>query len=150
VLLTLAVQGQATAQPRPTAVAATRADGELRALDAQIDQMVRSRELRVRDVMRDAFIDDRRHERFDQYHRGVRIAGGDVTRQTAADGTVSIFGMLHTALDLSTSPGMSAGDARTAIARAVGGEALGDVELVVLPLPDGYHLAYYGQAFDAL
>jgi hypothetical protein len=28
-----------------------------------------------------------RHERLDQYHRGVRIVGGDVTRQTP-DGTV--------------------------------------------------------------
>jgi len=99
-VLALAVPGAASAQARPTAVAVGRADAEFRAVDAQIDQMLRSRYLRVRETMRDAFLDDRRHERFDQYYRGVRIVGGDVTRQSAADGTMSLFGMLHTGLDL--------------------------------------------------
>jgi bacillolysin len=139
-----------TNQTHPIAVAATRSDATLRAVDAQIDQMVRSRDLRVREVMRDADLPDRRHERFEQYYRGVRIAGGDMTRQSAPDGTVSIFGMLHTGLDLDTAPRLSVDAARAAIAKAVDGQARGDAELVVLPLSDGYHLAYAGQAFDDL
>src|SRR5581483_10878046 len=79
--------------------------------------------------------------------RGVRIVGGDVTRQTAPDGTVSIFGTLHDAIDLSTAAGMDADAARVAIAAAAGGGASGAApELVVLPLSDGYHLAYFGRA----
>ena len=58
--------------------------------------MVRSRELRVRETQTDALVADRQHQRLDQYYLGVRIAGGDLTRQLASDGTVSIFGMMHT------------------------------------------------------
>ena len=153
-LLVAVMHGQTppTSQAKAVAVAATRgADGALRALDAQVDQMLRTRDLRVRDVMRDADVADRRHERLDQYHRGIRIVGGDLTRQIATDGTVSVFGMLHSTIDLNTAPGLSAEEARTTIAKAVNGEAVGAAaELVVLPLSDGYHLAYRGQAFDGL
>ena len=109
--------------------------------------MIRDRSLVVRDVQRDALLPDRSHERFDQYLRGVRIVGGDLTRQTAPDGTVSVFGTIHSDLALDTTPRLSADQARAAIARAAGGESSGaSPELVVLPLSDGYHLAYQGQA----
>ena len=50
---------------------------------------------------------------------------------------------------LNTDAALSRDAARSAIARAVGGQATGDLpELVVLPLSDGYHLAYRGQAID--
>jgi len=141
-------QTPAASQAKPVAVAATRSgDGVLRAMDAQVDLMLRTRDLRVRDVMRDADLADRRHERLDQYYRGVRIEGGDLTRQIASDGTVSVFGMLHTGLDFDTAPALSVDEARAAAARAVNGQPTGgDAELVVLPLSDGYHLAYRGQA----
>lgn len=132
----------AQAQGRPTALAATRAStSELRAVDQQIDQFVRSGDLRVREEMRDPLLPDRRHERFDQYHHGVRIVGGDLTRQLAPDGTVSVFGMFHQGLELDTTPRLSVSEARITIAAAAGGEPGGDPELVVLPQPDGYHLA---------
>jgi Zn-dependent metalloprotease len=140
----------AQTQARPIAVAATRdGDGSLRTFDAQVDQMLRTRDLRVREALRDADLPERRHERLDQYYRGVRIVGGDLTRQLASDGTVSLFGMLHSGIDIDTTPRLTAGAARTAINNAVGGEPVGPpVELVILPLSDGYHLAYRGQAFD--
>lgn len=150
-LLAWLMPGAALAQGRPVALAATRTSGELRALDQQIDQMLRTRDLRVREDMRDAMLPGRRHERLDQYHRGVRIVGGDLTRQIAADGTVSLFGVFHQGVDLDTDARLSGEDARSAIAKAGGGEFFGDdAELVVLPLSEGYHLAYYGQAFDGL
>ena len=100
-LLLSAAPALAQTQARPAAIAATRSsDGRLRALDAQVDQMLRSGDLRVREVVPDALVPDVRHERLDQYYRGVRIVGGDVTRQIAADGTVSVFGMVHSGVDL--------------------------------------------------
>jgi bacillolysin len=139
----------ASAQGRPTALAATRADvSALRAADDLVDGLVRSRTLRIRAGESDPLVAGRRHERFDQFHRGVRIVGGDVTRQSGSDGTVSVFGILHSGLDIAVDPALSAERARDAIASAVSGRWFGgdDPELVVLPLPDGYHLAYAGQA----
>jgi len=124
--------------------------GEFRAWDSQIDQMVRSRDLRIREVQRDPLLPDRRHERLDQYHHGVRIVGGDLVRQIAGDGTVSMFGSIHSGIDLDVTPRLSADRGRDAVAQAVNGEPFGDVELVVLPLSDGYHLAYAGQATTGL
>jgi Zn-dependent metalloprotease len=136
------------AQERPIAAAVTRADlSALRVVDQQVDQMVRSGNLRVRESVRDSLMPDRTHERLDQYVRGVRIVGGDITRQIASDGTVSIFGTIHDVGSLSTDARLSADDARAAIATAVSGQFTGAApELVVLPLADGYHLAYFGRA----
>ena len=147
--LTAGLSGQtASTQGRPIALAVTRAAAdEMRVWDDQVDRMIRSRDLLIRDSQADTFLPDRQHQRLDQYYQGVRIAGGDLTRQLAADGTMSIFGTIHTAIALDMTPKLSADEARLAIDTAVGGRAFGrGVELVVLPLSDGYHLAYFGQS----
>jgi Zn-dependent metalloprotease len=155
-LIAIALAGRpasALAQGRPTALSATRADADaLRGTDELVDSLVRSRALRLRASESDPLVAERRHERFDQYHRGVRIVGGDVTRQSAANGTVSVFGMLHSGVDIDVDPALSLEQARQAIAAAVSGRWMGDgdPELVVLPLSDGYHLAYGGRAATAL
>ena len=137
---------------RPTSIVVTReSPAELRAADRLVDQMIRDRALVATTIETDPLVNGRRHERFEQFVRGVRIAGGDVTRQTATDGTVSLFGLLHNDVPLNLTPRLSRDEAATAIARAAGGELLGRApELVVLPLSDGYHLAYYGQATGGL
>jgi bacillolysin len=137
---------------RPMGIAATRDSmDELRAADRLVDQMIRSRALVATSVEGDPLVGGRRHERFEQFARGVRIAGGDITRQTASDGTVSLFGFLHDGVPLDVVPRLSPDDAAAAIARAAGGDSLGaSPELVILPLSDGYHLAYYGQATAGL
>jgi Zn-dependent metalloprotease len=147
-LLTGILASGAHAQGRPTALAVTRATvDDLRTWDQQVDLMIRNRDLRIRDVEADGLVPDRQHQRLDQYHRFVRIVGGDVTRQLGPDGTVSIFGVLHTGINLNTTPALSADEARLAIGRAVDGRARDAApELVVLPMSDGYHLAYVGQA----
>jgi Zn-dependent metalloprotease len=146
-LITLALPAAAAAQARPTAVAVTRSIGDLRAWDARLDQMLRDRDLRIRDVQPDALAPDRTHQRLDQYFHSLRIVGGDLTRQMAPDGTVSVFGIVYTDLALDTEPALSAEGAAAAIAAAAGGRFRGgDPELVVLPLSDGIHLAYFGQA----
>ena len=139
----------AGAQERPLALAVTRATlSDLRTWDVQVDRMVRDRDLRLRTTDRDPFIPDRQHERFDQFYRGVRIVGGDLTRQTAIDGTVSLFGTIHSAIGLDTAPAYSIDDAAQRIAAAGDGILIGAApELVILPLSDGYHLAYIGDVF---
>jgi bacillolysin len=145
-LLSWLAASAALAQGHPTTVAATRATADLRAFDQIVDGMIRDRALVVRDTQRDTLLPDRLHERLDQYLRGVRIVGGDLTRQTAPDGTISLFGTLHTGLTLDLTPALSADQAREAIAKAAGGvPSGGEPELVILPLSDGYHLAYAGQ-----
>src|SRR5882672_642599 len=150
--LLVAIAVTANAQSRPTTLAATRASTtDLRAADQIVDGMIRDHALVVREVQRDTLMPDRVHERLDQYLRGVRIIGGDLTRQTAPDGTVSVFGTLHSDLALDLTPTLSSDDARGAIATAAGGPATGPIpELVILPLSDGYHLAYRGQAIVGL
>ena len=145
---TLCAPGIAAAQQRPLALAVTRATvSDLRAWDTQVDRMVRDGGLRLRTVDRDALMPDRQHERFDQFYRGVRIVGGDLTRQTAPDGTVSLFGTMHD-VTLDVTPAYSVADAAQRIAVAAGGAAAGaDPELVILPRSDGYRLAYSGDAF---
>jgi len=149
VLLVAAAEARAQ---RPIRLDATRSSpAELRAADRLVDQLIRDRALVATSIETDPLVSGRTHERFEQYVRGVRIAGGDITRQTATDGTVSLFGLLHGDLALSVTPGLSRDEAAAAIARAAGGELLGRApELVVLPLSDGYHLAYFGQATGAL
>jgi Zn-dependent metalloprotease len=149
VLFACVLAPHAAAQGRPTGLALTRVNGdELRAWDSQIDLMIRNRDLRVREVQADGTIPDRQHQRLDQYYRFVRIVGSDITRQLARDGTVSVFGTLHTGIELNTTPGLSVDEAAGAIGRSVNGRPRdGSMpELVVLPLSDGYHLAYFGQA----
>ena len=147
------VPAASSAQGRPTALAATRADvSALRAADDLVEGLARSRALRIRASQSDPLVGGRRHERFDQFHRGVRIVGGDVARQSGSDGTVSVFGMIHSGLDIDVDPALPAERGREAIASAVSGRWFGGdaPELVVLPLPDGYHLAYGGQAIAGL
>jgi len=151
VVLLLPLAATAHAQGRSTTFAVTRSAGDLRTADQIIDTMIRERTLVVRSVERDALLPDRVHERLDQFMSGVRVVGGDLRRQTAPDGTVSVFGTLHTELTLDLTPRLAGDAVRAAIASAAGGEATGpDPELVILPLSDGYHLAYRGQAIAGL
>ena len=85
-----------------------------------------------------------------KYVRGVRVVGGDVTRQSASDGTVSLFGMIHEGVDVSTVPRLTSEEASEALRKAGAGTLRGDPELVILPLSDGYHLSYYGQVITAV
>src|SRR6266851_9623998 len=87
-------------------------------VDREIDRRITSHDIRVRDLQQDTLLPDHQHQRLDQYHRGVRIVGGDLTRQLAPDGTVSVFVMLHTGIDLDVGPKLSLDEARDAMAAA--------------------------------
>jgi thermolysin len=139
------------AQARPTAVAAT-SPADLRVWDAAVDRMTRDGDLRLRRSAEDTLMPGRVHERLDQVHRGVRVFGGDVARQTSSGLTVSIFGTIYPDIDIDVTPALSADEA-IAIVERLSGIALGPgrvPELVILPGDDGgYRLTYRAKAFTA-
>ena len=148
-------QQEAGAQGRGAERIAPDSVGRLRVWDRTIDRMLSRGELRLRSMREDAFVPGRSHERADQFHRGVRVWGGDVARQLAGGQTVSIFGMVHAGIDIDTSPALTPHEAKAAIERlaAVTLDASRVPELVVLPQtdgggPTGYRLTYTGRAFS--
>ncbi len=124
----------------------------LREADQRIDSLARAGQLRVRCVVEDTLIAGREHERLDQYHRGVRIWGGDVTRQLRASGEiVSAFGTLYGDIDVETSPGIDAEAARAVVSReTAGGAVAAQPELVILPRErEAFRLAWRIRAMPA-
>jgi bacillolysin len=129
--------------------------GRLRVWDRTIDRLLARGELRLRSVREDALVPGRSHERADQFHRGVRVWGGDVARQLAGGQTVSIFGVVHAGIDIDTNAALTPHEARAAIERlaAVKLDISRVPELVVLPQADAggptrYRLTYTGRAFS--
>ncbi len=123
----------------PPAVAA-----DLAAADRLVNQMLRTGNLRVRDTVADTMMAGRAHERLEQYYRGVRIFGGDLARQVAADGTtVSIFGQVYPELNVDTSPLLTVDQAFERIPSTNAEPSAATTELVLLPLDSGaFALAY--------
>jgi bacillolysin len=96
-------------------------------------------------VRSDTQVDGRSHERYDQYVDGVRVIGGDISRQIAHGATESIFGRLHAVSGLETRPTLSHAEARKAFETLAGRPLPPDrhIELVILPKDEGgYALAY--------
>jgi Zn-dependent metalloprotease len=125
---------------------------ELSALDLRINAMLTGGRLRAVYVRDDALIAGRRHERLDQYHQGVKVWGGQVTRQTDERGSVSIFGQLQEDIpDLDVRPGLTADEARAAASRLAAVEIgpLVEPELLVFTRGGGaFALAWRVPAFD--
>ncbi|MEO6213913.1 MAG: M4 family metallopeptidase [Vicinamibacterales bacterium] len=129
----------AQARDRHAQVLAARSLTELRADDERVMRMMRGGELRLRERRADLLVAGRFIERSDQFHRGVRVFGGDVARQVSAGQTVSVFGTLYAGIEVDTAPEVGEREAR-AVIEARTGVSLGrsrDPELVVLPLPSG-------------
>ena len=129
--------------PRVPGRAASFAAGslqDLRQWDAIADSMLRSGELRVRQVREDTQLPGRRVERANQYYRGVRVFGADVSRQLDDQGVVlSMFGHLYSGIDVSPNPAVTADAVKATVTQLAGlaQAADNDPELVVLPIDDG-------------
>jgi bacillolysin len=112
----------------------------VREWDARTQSMLRNGELRMRRVRDDTQIPGRVTERADQYYRGVRVFGADISRSVDDQGLVqSVFGNVYSGIDISPDPELSADDVRARIDALAGVEqpAATEPELVVVPLSGG-------------
>jgi len=120
-------------------------DAAIRQWDALVDQWQGAGELRRMRVTTDTLLPDRTHERLQQYHDGVPVFGGAVTRQLRGPVTMSIFGTVYTGISLETTPRLSPDEARDVVERLAGADASVDglPQLIVLPGGgSGYTLCY--------
>jgi thermolysin len=129
----------------------------VREWDSLTQSMLRAGELRIRQVREDTMIAGRVNDRADQYYRGVRVFGGDISRQMDAQGVLlSVYGNLYPGIDIDVDPKLTADEAQSRageLAGLVQGPYAPDPELVVLP-PDagtgaGYKLAWRVRAVTA-
>jgi Zn-dependent metalloprotease len=123
---------------------------ELRTWDTQVAAMERDRELKLRTVQPDTMIGGRRHERLDQFYRGVPVFGGEVVRETDGQVTLSVTASVYAGIDVDTTPSVSTDEALTAFRRETGATAdtAPAPELMILPRNDGtYALVYRMTAF---
>ena len=126
--------------PGRVAAFAAGSTADLRQWDPVAAAMLRSGELRVRLVRDDTQMPGRRVERADQYYRGVRVFGGDISRLTDDQGVVlSLFGNIYEGIDIPPDPAVSAGAIKATVNRLAGQEQgpQNEPELVVLPIDDG-------------
>jgi thermolysin len=143
--LTLAGARPVAQVPRGARTVAATSATAIREWDTSVDRLARAGALVSREVRVDSFVSGREHERFDQYHGGVRVFGGDVVRQLDRGATVSIFGTIHEGIAVDTTPALAPEQAK-AIVEARGGVELGpdrQPELVVLPTDDGRYVLGY-------
>ncbi len=148
-LLMLAVGARETSRPvlaqahRGATTIEARSPADLRDWDRQIDGMARTGELRSREARADTLIEGREHQRSDQFHRGVRVFGGEVVRQSRHGATESAFGTLYSGIDVDPSPAIDEEAARAVLEERAGASSGSRPELVVLPLDaGGYALAW--------
>lgn len=126
---------------------------ELRAWDQRLTDMARTNEVRRTAAVDDLIVAGRVHERFEQRYGGVRVFGGELTRQVNRFGQAeSVFGALYPDITMDVTPGINAVDARARLA-AIGGGAVTErsgFELVILPTDDGrYRLTWMARVFSS-
>ena len=108
--------------------------------DNSVARMIRSSELRIRTERADTLVSGRSLQWFSQYHHGVRVWGGEITRQVDAAGSaVSVFGTLYAGITIDPDPAVTSDEAKAIIEREGGAELYDSrsPELVVLPMDDG-------------
>ncbi len=115
----------------------TRTAAGLRDWDRQIDRMTRDGYLRLRQVRQDTLVAGRTHQRFDQYHRGVRVYGADVARQLDGTRTVSAYGVIYEGIAVDPVPAIDDTAARAIVRQRTGVSTGREPELMVLPLDAG-------------
>ena len=115
------------------------------ALAQSVDRMLASGELAFARRQRDGRFPGRTHERFDQYHGGVRVLGGQLVWQKDAGLVLSVTGNLYEDVDVNVTPTLTADEAaaRALAQRESDVRVVGRTELVVLPLRERFALTYF-------
>jgi hypothetical protein len=119
--------------------------------DARVEQMIRRGELKLRE---DQPSEDGTHrtEWYQQLHKGVRVEGGDVWRETEGGKTTAIEGTIFTGITVNPVPKLTRAEVLAAF-QALTPDGAGPSlppELIVWPKPDGtFLLAYRARIFTA-
>ncbi|MEP7307975.1 MAG: M4 family metallopeptidase [Acidobacteriota bacterium] len=134
---------QAQRAPVQTAIS-PQTSAELRQSDRVVDQMLRTDGLVRRQVRLDTLLSDRVHERLEQRYEGLRVFGADVTRETMAGMTQSLFGTLYDVVDVEPTPRLTAEEALTVVRDVTGDDfsSRAPAELLILPIDSTFALAY--------
>jgi bacillolysin len=144
-LAVIAAQTTGRGQAGPTLLTIRpEATSELRTWDAEVDRRVREGTLVLAQRREDTLVPGRIHERLAQYHDGVAVFGGEVTRQLDGGQTVSVFGTLYANIEVDPTPVLDPQEARARV-EALAGTELDPArrpELLILPLEDRYALVY--------
>lgn len=122
----------------------------LRDWDDKVVGMERDKELRLRTVQADTIMAGRKHERLDQYYKGVPVFGGEVVRETDGQVTQSITASVYSGIAIGTDPSLSSDDAAKVFIKETGAAADTRLkpELTILPRTDGsFALTYRMTAF---
>ena len=104
-LITAAPAAQIVRIPEVILLNATE-ENELRRADELVDHLVRTGRLRITSIVKDTLIPTRQHERFSQYHNGLKVYGPEVTRQSESGLTLSIFGQFYSNIEVETTPSL--------------------------------------------
>ncbi len=134
-------------QVRVTTVAPSTPNG-VRDWDDTVNRMLRTSDLQVRLQRADTLIPARTIEQLDQYYRGVRVWGGNISRQVDGRTAVSVFGVLYSEIAIDVTPTLTQADAVAAIEQIAGARFGPDrrPELVILPADDGvFRLVWVGE-----
>lgn len=117
----------------------------MRRLEGLVNGMESAGELRLVSRQGDRRLAGRVHENLQQFHRGVPVHGGGVTRQRNAGATVSVLGTLHRGIDVDTAPVLSVDEAVARATASAGTGPAGDgaPRFTVLPTPLGRYVLTY-------
>src|SRR5688572_10238433 len=143
-------QSGAAQQPAPSQIRATRI-AELRAWDDFVVRAERAGDLRVQSTAVDPVASNRRIDRLQQFHAGVRVWGADIVRQSEGGAVQWLFGAVSSDISVAADPALSADEARRRLLAAGGASArlVRGPELVVLPITSGGHRLAYTAVISA-
>ena len=119
-------------------------EAEVEQASGPVDSLIRSGELRVRQIQEDTLLPGRRHQRLAQTYRGVPVWGAEIVRQIdGQDRVVSIFGAYHSGIALDVTPRLAPDEARAALT-AAGARPVSSVAptLAILPGRGEYRLVW--------
>ena len=136
----------AEAQPfRESRTVWASAPAEVPAMARAVDVMLDAGYLVYERSQFDGTFPSRNHERMNQYHNGIRVFGGQMVWQKESGLVLSVTGNLYDDIDVNMTPTLTTSQAEDRALELEGPDAfvVGDTELLVLPLADGYVLAYY-------
>ena len=110
----------------------------------RIDTMLSAGQLDIASLTDDRMIAGRAIERLGQFYEGLPVFGSQIIRQMDGRATISVTGRLYDLPEMDATPSIPPGRANEiAIAAAPSGAQIsGDTTLGIVPVEDGYRLAY--------